>query len=177
MIKKKLKSVTLIELLMYVALTGVIMLTVSYLLTTVSQIKIKSKVISEVEGQGLQVITALNQSIKNSRDVTSPAVGTTSSNLTLAMDGPAQNPTAFQLDNNTITITEGDSQSIALSAPAVSIYDISFSNLDFGLGVPDEIKIQFTVKSAYSNPGYEFNYQKTFYTTTSLRNFTQDEEI
>lgn len=171
MIRKKLKSVTLIETIMYVALASVIVLTVSYLLITVMQIKTKSKIILEVESQGLQVVGSLNQSIRNARGVTAPVVGATGSTLTLVSDTPAKNPTAFQTSGDTINILEGTGSPIALTSSTVKIFDVSFSNLNFASGVPAEIKIQFTLKSSYSEPGYEFNYQKTFYTTTSLRNF------
>ena len=169
--RKKIKSFTLIEILMYMALASVIVFTISNLLSTILQVRTKNKIILEVEGQGTFLMQTITQAIRSARDVNIPAPGATSTMLNLAMDDTAKNPTIFEPANKIMSIKEGQGTQISLTSSIIEISDITFQNLPTGTGVSDTVKIQFTIKSVSSDPArYELNFQKTFYGSASLRN-------
>ena len=170
--RDKIKSMTLIETLLYIALASVIILAVSLLTVMITQVRTRNKTISEVENQGAQLMRTMTQSIRGARGVNSPLPGASATTLSLAEIIPAKNPTVFEAAGDAINIKEGQSEQTALISSTVKISDLTFSNISpvSENGLPGSVKIQFTVKYNSSDPRYEFNFQKTFYGTAALRN-------
>lgn len=169
---KKIKSFTLAEVILYVALASIIIFTVSYLLSTIVQVRTKNKVILEVEGQGNALMQTLTQAVRSAQDVTSPAPGGSSSTtLNLLEDSEIKNPTIIGPENKVVNIKEGQGAPIALTSQSVEVKDLTFKNLSTTAGVPGAIKVQFTIKFANQDSArYELNYEKTFYGAADLRN-------
>jgi len=168
----KLKSITLIETLLYIALAAVIILAVSLLITMITQVRTKNKTTTEVENQGAQLMRTITQTIRNSRSVNSPLVGANGTTLSLKMDEAAKNPTVFEITDGRIDVKEGAGTPQDLIGSNVTINEVSFSNLalDQTSAPPEEIRVQFTVKYNSTDPRFGFNYQKTFTGTANLRN-------
>lgn len=163
---------TLIETLLYIALASVIILAVSLLTTMIVQVRTKNKTVSEVENQGTQLMRALTQSIRNAKDINSPLPGASGTTLSLTEENLTKNPAVFEATEDTIKIKEGQGGEIALISPTVKISEVSFSNFSPASenGLSGTIKIQFTLKYNSTDPRFELNYQKTFYSSASLRN-------
>src|SRR3989338_405637 len=98
---------TLVELLLYVSITAIILLATSGFLFMLLEARIKNQTIAEVEQQGLQVMQLITQTARNAEAVTSPAVGTSASSLTLDVVTVVSDPTVFDLASGVIRITEG----------------------------------------------------------------------
>jgi len=167
----KTRAFSLLELLLYIALASVITLTASALLSSILQIREKSRAAIEVESQGVLLMQNLTQAIRNARDVTAPAPQTSSAGgMTLAMDEASANPTVFEVTGASIGIKEG---AVATAVPLLSqntgIKDATVKNLAVDADHPDEIKITFTLYYITQEKRGGFGYEKTFYGSASLR--------
>lgn len=155
---------TLIELLLYVAIIGIILLTVSGFLYTTLRSRVKNEVISEVNQQGIQLTQLMTQTIRNSSAINSPASGSSSASLSLNTSVPANNPTIFDLSSGAARIKQASAAEIPLTNSRVVVSGLSFTHL-----TSSSIKIQFTL--THVNPGNrpEYTFSQTFNTTASLR--------
>lgn len=162
------RGFTLIELLLYVGIASLIMLTISSFLILVVNARQKHHTLSEVEQQGIQATEMLTQLIRESDDVTAPAVGATSSSLTLDMPDAADDPTVIGVTGGAIDITQGANGAVALTNSRVTISNLTFTNLSRDDDL-DSIQLEFTV--TYTNPSSTnpYDYEETFRTTVTNR--------
>lgn len=159
---------TLVELLLYVSIAAVLLLSVSIFISILLQARIKNQTVIEVEAQGMQAMQIITQTIRNAENINSPATSTSDSSLSLAFSSSTINPTIFALLANALYITEGNGSPTALTNSHVNISGLSFYNLS-RQNTPGVIRIQFTI--SYINPSgrNEYDYGKIFYATASLR--------
>lgn len=163
---KKLKSFTLIELVLYIALSGTIVFSITVLAVMSLQIREKNKAILEVENQGASILEKLSYQVRNASDITIPLPTASSGNMTLQVDEASKNPTVFSVIDNRLQIKQGANLAQDLNSSNILISGLSFSNLSTGTEKPDEIKITFTLT-------YDINdikYEKKFYGAASQRN-------
>lgn len=162
------KGFTLIELLLYVGIAGVVVLSVSVLLSLVLSTRVKSQAIAEVEHQGTQVLQIFGQTIRNSGSLTSPTVGSGASSLTVVVPTLSLSPTVFDLSAGVIRIKEGAGSPVVLNNSRVTASNLTFSNLSRS-GTLGTIRVQFTLTHINPENRQEYNYGKTFYGSASLR--------
>jgi Tfp pilus assembly protein PilW len=159
---------SLIELLLYVAITSVIGFgIVSFLMTSV-QSRVKNQTIAEVEQQGQQVMLTITQTIRNAQTVTTPALGASASTLSVTTISASTSPTVFDVASGAIRITEGATAAVALTTSQVIASGLTFTNLGQS-GTEGSIRIQFTLAHVNTVGRNEFDWSKTFITTASLR--------
>lgn len=159
---------TLLELLLYVAISSILLTTISLFLSTLLQSRIKNQTISEVDGQGMVAMELMAQIIRNADTVSAPAAGATGSSLTLTTTVPAQSPTVFDLAAGALRITEGATPAIPLTNSRITVSSLSFQNLSRA-GTPGTIRIQFTISAVNNSGRNEYAYQKTFTASATLR--------
>jgi type II secretory pathway pseudopilin PulG len=94
---------TLIELLLYVSLIGILLTSVVTFFSMMLETRVKNESIAEVDQQGTQIMELITQTIRNASSITSPAAGTSGNSLTLAMASAAVNPTVYDMDS-TLTV-------------------------------------------------------------------------
>lgn len=164
----KKQGFTLIELLLYVAIVSVVVLATSVFLQLIFESRSKNQVIAEVEQQGAQVMQAITQTIRNSTAVNSPALGSSSSSLSLAVLDGTKSPTIFDLSAGTIRITEGSSSPVNLTSSLVTASSLTFQNLSY-TGTPNTIRIQFTITYINTSGRFEYQFTKTFYGSANIR--------
>lgn len=177
-IKMKIKSIqnkigssgfSLVEIIIYVALTSVLLLTVSGFSIVIMNLNNSNKVASEVEYQGIQMMQIITQHIRNANSITTPVQGSSSNNyLSLVMPSGTPTPAVFSLSDGNLYINEGGAGNTAINNSKVQITNLLFENLSRP-ATPGVIMISFTLD--YLNPGgkAELNYSKNFYATASLR--------
>jgi hypothetical protein len=91
----KQKGYTLIELLLYVAIIGGLLISVTMFYGVTLNARVKSQSISEVEQQGALALDYITQTIRNATSITAPAAGATGSSLTLVVPTGVLSPTTF----------------------------------------------------------------------------------
>lgn len=170
--KKNIKNTntgfTLIEFLLYIGLTGVMVLLIGAIGLNILFSSAKHQVMEEVADNGRRALDMIDQSITNAIGVNSPAVGTTTISLSLQMADGAKNPTVFDLDSGRLRITEGVGSPVAITSSKITVTSLQFSNVSAS-GAPGAVRTQATLQ--YVNPGNrsEYSMTKTFYTTSTIK--------
>lgn len=162
------KGFTLIELILYIAIVGIISLVLIVFLGDLLESRIKNQTIMEVEQQGELIMQRVLQAGRNANFITSPATSTSGGGLTLVMVSSTLNPTIFALSGGAITLKEDGLNTYDLNNNKVLVSNLVFSNLS-RVGTRGNFRVSFTV-SASSTPGrYEYEYSKNFIGSASLR--------
>lgn len=152
---------TLIELLLYVAIVGVLLTSVSYFFGIMVDSRVKNQSIAEVEDQGSATMDYITQTIRNATSITSPAAAGSGSSLTLVVPTGSLSPTVFNLSGTTLQVTEGAASAIALTSNDVQVSALTFKNLTRS-GTPGLVQVSFTLARTNPNNRNEYDYQKTF---------------
>jgi len=162
------KGFTLVELLLYIAISSTILMISVLFLQMLLESKVKNQTMSEVEQQGLLVMQLITQTIRNSENITLPTIGVSSNSLTLDVLDVNNDPTIFGLLSDSITIKEGAGEEIPITNSRVIASSLNFHNLSY-LDTPGIVNISFTL--TYKNPEnrQEYNFSKNFYTSAALR--------
>lgn len=92
---------TLIELILYIALVGILLGAVTSYFGVVLTARVKTETIAEVEQQGQLIMESLAQSVRNSNYIGAPYPGASAPRLTLDVSTAALNPTIFNLTGST----------------------------------------------------------------------------
>lgn len=159
---------TLVELLLYVAISSVLLLAISFFLQTLLESRIKNQTIAEVEQQGLQVMQMITQTTRNAEAITLPAQGASASSLTLDVITAVNDPTIFDLSSGTIRITEGAGSAIVLTNSRIVASALTFQNLSRA-STPGTVRIQFTLTHQNPEGRNEYSFAKTFIGSATLR--------
>jgi hypothetical protein len=155
-------------MLLYVALAGVILLSISLFLSLTLSVRAKAQSIAEVEQQGVISLKTLTQIIRNASAITSPAIGATSTSLTITVPNAAKSPTIIDLANGFLRIKEGISNPVNLTDSHVSATNLIFFNLTGGSS-RGTIRIQFTLSRINVSSTNEYNYTQNFISSATLR--------
>lgn len=158
---------TLIEILLYVSIAGVILLATSVFLSLLLQARIKNQTIAEVEQQGLQVMQLITQATRNAEVLIGLPLGAVSSSLTLDVLTLLNDPT-FDLVGGVIRVKEGAGSAIPLTNSRVIVSGLIFQNLS-RLGTPGTIRITYTLSHTNPEGRNEYSYTRTFIGSATLR--------
>lgn len=163
------KGFTLVEMVLYVSLCSIILLSLSTFLSFLLEARVRSQAITEVNQQGFQVMYQITQTIRNGRSIQVPLIGTASSTLSVTTGIPLLNPTIFSVSSSTFIIQEGANIPVPLTNSRVIVSALSFQNISSAGSVDKIIKISFTIR--YSNPQgrEEYSFTKTFNGSATLR--------
>lgn len=165
---KKNEGFTLIELLLYTSLLAIILLSVSILYSTLLGSRTKNQTIAEVDQQGTQIMQIVTQTIRNAEDINSPSQGTSASSLSANVIDVAKDPTVFDATSGVFRITEGTGTPVVLNNSHVTLSNVTFQNLTRA-GTFGTVRIQFTVTHVNPAGRNEYDYNKIFYNTATLR--------
>lgn len=166
--KKDKKGFTLVEILLYVAITGGIIFSITVFFLTALDARVRNQAMAELEGEGMQVMQSITQTIRNSSSINSPTQGTSAAAVSLFVPDGAKDPTVFDVSGNAIRIKEGTGQNINLTSSKIIVSGLNFANLGRD-GTDGTIRIQFTL--THINPANRemYDYSKTFYGSASIR--------
>ena len=163
------KGVTLIELLLYVSMVGVIVGTSIVLLITVQESSTKNDSLVLVEEHGNYIIETITQAVRRADSVTGLVQGATSTTLTLVMSESAINPTVFELASSTVQVTEGGGTTAPLLPVEVQASRLLFRNTTSTTSNA-VIEIELSLLRVSSSTRNEFDYNEDFYGVASTRN-------
>lgn len=159
---------SLVELLLYISILALILLSISVFLSTLLSSRVKNQTISEVESQGLQAMHLITQTIRNSASITTPAQGVSAASISLSTYTSELNPTIFDISGGALRVSEGGGPAVSLTNSRVTVSALSFQNVSRS-NTPGSVRISFTISSVNSSGRNEYQFQKTFVATASLR--------
>ena len=162
------KGFTLVELLLYVGIASIILLITTLFLSTLLESRIKNQTVAEVEQQGLQAMQIITQTARNAEAITTPSQGASASSLTLDVITALNDPTIFDLSSGAIRIKEGAAAIIPLTNSRITASALTFQNLSRPT-TPGTIRIQFTLTHVNPDGRNEYNFNKTFIGSATLR--------
>ena len=165
---KKTKGFTLVETILYISIASILLLTISFFLTNMLQTRSKGVAISEVEGQGMQAMQLMTQTVRNAALLNTPAPGVSSSTLSVNTTSATTSPTVFTLSGGVLQIKEDGVTSIPLTNSKVVASGLSFAN--FGTAsTSGSVRIQFTLTMTNFATSSGFSYTKTFIGSATVR--------
>lgn len=167
-LEKKEKGFTLVEVLLYIAITGVIIFSISVFLSVVLEARVRNQTMAEVEQEGIRVMQIISQTVRNASVINSPAIGTSAANISLDVVDVAKDPTLFDLSSGVIRIKEGASAYVSLTNSRLIASGLTFTNLSRA-STPGTVRIQFTLTHIKTDGRDEYDYARTFYGSASLR--------
>ena len=159
---------TLIELILYIAISSIFMLASVSFAWDVIYGRVKSYVQQEVNQNMRFASKRITYEIRNASAISS--VG--SSTLTLTMADPDRNPTVFDVSNGRLRIGYGGSGGCPISSPCpltsdnVSLTNLTFTNLS---QVPNSSNIQFSITIISSGDRLEFQESQTYRGAAEIR--------
>jgi type II secretory pathway component PulJ len=166
---KRSGGMTLVETLVAIAIMSMLILSVVSLLVDTSKSEKRNRVLTEVEYQASAIIYEIAQSVRNASAITSPAVGATSTSLTLALvSSPSEDPTVFSTSTSAIVVSRGGGGNTELSSSMVEITSLVFENIS----APDTkgaVRISLSIRGVNPNNKPELEYSTTRTTTVTLR--------
>ena len=163
------KGFTLVELILYVSICSILLLTISSFLSFLLGARVRSQAITEVNQQGFQVMSLITQTIRNGRSIQVPSMGTSSSTLSITTGDVALNPTVFSLSSTTIEVKEASKNAMSLTNSRVRVTALTFQNVSSGSSTEKIIRISYTLD--YINPTgrSEYSFTKSFTGSATLR--------
>jgi Tfp pilus assembly protein PilW len=159
---------TVIEVMIYIALTAMLMVALSAFLNMTLDSQVKVDTMNNVENGGWRVVSYLDQTIRNADAVTAPTSGQSANTLTLAMADASKNPTIFSITDGRLYIKEGTGQNIDLLPQSVAVNNFTFTNAAVS-GVPAIIRYQFDMYNNNANTRQQYQYTKNFSSSTGIR--------
>lgn len=166
---KFLKGLSLIEMLLYVGISSIILLSLSLFLTFILGQRVKNQSISDVNQQGLQVMQLVTQTIRNARSIDSPSIGATSTSLSMTMPDPLLSPTVFDIVNGVVRIKEGTNAVIPLTNSHISVSSLIFQNISSASSTDRIVRTSFNVDHINVNGRNENSFSKSFMGSATLR--------
>jgi type II secretory pathway pseudopilin PulG len=157
---------TLIELALYISLMSIMMIALVRFLPLLTESRIKSQTIHEVEQQGFQAMQIVLAEVRNAESILAPSPGSAGDALELSMSSTSAQ-VRFDLAGDVLEMVEAG-QGTALTNNRVSVSGLTVQNASAS-GTPGIVHIQFTI--THHNPGANqlYDYHETFDGGAALR--------
>ena len=169
MFHKSQKGFTLVEMIVYVSLCSILLITISTFLSFLLGARIRSQSISEVNQQGYRAMNLIALTVRNGRSIESPLLGATSSVLTLTTSDPLRNPTVFSVTSGVLKIKEGSGSPVALTNSRISVTGLTFQDLSSASSTERIMRVSFSVSYNNRSGKEEYSFTKAFTESVTLR--------
>ena len=155
---------TLLEIIIYTALVGMVLTSVVYISQIAFQVRGKTRNALLVEENMRYAMTLITNYIRNANSVESPSAGETSGTLNLGFSDVAKNPTIITTALGKIIISEGASDAIPITVDDVEVTNLQFTRIS---GTPATVLIALTGQVRNALPKY--NYTVSLQNTAVIR--------
>lgn len=145
---------SLLEILIYTAIIGIVGSFFSGILLSVTRIQNRQNASTEVNQQLNFVISNIQRVIRESSYV-DIATGTAATTLTLKMRDPAKDPTVIKITDGKVTLQQGGSSPIDLTTSAVTADKLAFLKITNYPG-HDSVQVDVTLSHNTPNPQMQF---------------------
>lgn len=166
--KKNKKGYTLIELVVYVGLSSIILITTGTIATTLIEQRERSSIRNDIDLQGNRMVNEMTRAIRDATEIAAPIQGATGTTLTLTRDSVAVNPTTFLWNGTELSIIEGVNPAVDLHPTNMEVRNLKFQNTT-ATGTPGIVSFQFDVLFPALEGQAKKNYAPTFYGSAALR--------
>ncbi len=161
------RGTTLIEMIIYLAISAVLITGVGVISASVIDAKSKTKAVGDVYQAATSIIATIDRATKEGTLLISPSWKSSSSTLTIVSGGVSTTSTSVRLEGGALQI--GSSTWAAINGGDVKVSSVHF----FAVGGSTSTAVRMTFGLAASTTGVwrEYNFGETFTTTASLGNY------
>ncbi|MCH8741572.1 hypothetical protein IH779_01600 [Patescibacteria group bacterium] len=159
------KSFTLIELIIYIAIIGVVLIFMSGFLWNIIFGNIKETAYQEVQQNARFALTKITQETKKAAGINNPSPGNSAPSLSLAMAASHLDPTVFDVVDGKLRITQGASGPYALTSDQVIVSNLQFTNLSYP-DTPGTVRAEMTIE--HINPSARTEYAASINLISSI---------
>lgn len=164
--KKSPKGFTLIEVLIYVAIIGVVISSFVSFSISSTNARNKTYVIQEVQANARVVKELISREIKEASSVVAPSSGSSTSVLELDVPDTSNN-TLYSLSNGVLYRQVGSFDPDQISSQETEISDLVFSNNSLS-GDKDSVTFSFTIDFRNSDSNF-FDYSESLSGSANIR--------
>jgi len=166
-IKKNKKGFTLIEVIVYVAILGAVVVSFISFALAVNQLKNKAYVVAETNSNLRIAADLISRKIRAAQNVVSPSLG--DSAAALVLDMPGTDPDlSFYLNQGAIYLEEVGGETTALTSADVNILSLSFDNYGTNSSLSN---IHYTIEAEYkNNSSSDYKYENKLETSVNTKN-------
>lgn len=144
-------GVTLVELLIYLGLLGVVGGGVVFLLFSSSEDRIRQEVRASVEQEGIHLLQSVVSRVERAERITLPLRLATGSVLVLQMEGGVEDPTIILSQSGTLMLIQRETERL-LSSPHLTVSELRFRNTSPSVDRPS-VLLSFLVSRSVPLPG------------------------
>lgn len=159
---------TLIELLLYIAMVGVLLAAITAFFGITTDARIKNQSMMEVNEQGAFALDIITQTVRNGTSISSPTAGANGAQLTLVVPTSSLSPTVFDVASGVLRIKEGNGSVVALTNSKVQATSLTVTNLTRS-GTNGIVQISLTLSRINTSGANQYDYTKTFTTSVGVR--------
>ncbi len=156
---------TLIEFLLYTALSVIMVSLIGSIGITVLSSKVQVRAQEELYYNSMFVLNFIESKVAQAESIVAPGVETSSTELQLRMSDPEIDPTILTFTDGALWITEGSGDPERILGSATNISDHTFTNVTTS-DVRDTVRVEFTSAVTY---GEHAQSEGTFYTTAATQ--------
>lgn len=162
------KGFTLIEVMLYVAISAGMLFAVASLYQLINEHKAANYAESRVNQSGMNALRVLSDALRRAESVYQPTHEEITDILILTMEDPALNPTTFALSEGTIVMQEGEEEPVPITSSDVDVYYVQFENLST-TDISDSIHFEIGVAFGLNSERATTDYTSTFYGSATTR--------
>jgi hypothetical protein len=161
------KGVTLIEVLLYSALSIGLMVSIISFVIFFTGIGSKSRTLRDINTQGTFAVHSFTSVVRNGDSITLPAQGNSGAVASIEKDG---NTYVFSESGGRFSYTEDGGSPIYLTSEDMTVSNLSFENYSLP-DTPGNIRIQFTLTKGGAGGSLlpEFSFEEEFIGGASMR--------
>lgn len=159
---------TLFELLLYIVISGSLLLALSgfYGLTVASRAKFHAT--QEVDSQAVAALELITRVVRNGKQATTPVAGSSASTLTITQPG-SQPTIVFDIDTNgTLRMKTGANNPVNITNDKVNITSFTVSNVSRP-STPGSITIAMSMERKTSFQAKKYRYSNTYSAVATMR--------
>lgn len=176
----KTNGFTLVELILYVVLVGILLTAGAIFASDVVYSSVKGRVRAKVQHEATFAMEKMRQEIVKGTSITAPLQGNSDNILNLFIPGTPPSLTCFQVSSdNILQVSYGGNAAAPascnttwqnLTSGEVEVIAINFANISSGTSLGEEaVKIQMTLKNKNPSGKKEFDAEVNLETSISLR--------
>ncbi len=158
---------TLIEFLLYMALSVIMVLLIGAIGIGVLKSNLKAQAQGEIRYDGEFLLEKIREAIRTAEAVDVPSFGTASSSITLIMEDESKNPTKIELREGGVYLQEGSGDSYLIAGEDTLVTDLTFINMSYPEG-GDTVRVEFTIEGVSSDLQGSAHPESSYYTTVHI---------
>lgn len=160
------KAFTLIEVLIYIAIIGLMASSFIFFSLAVSNSRFKNYAVQEVQANSRVALDLIAQKIRLAEDVIVPVEGDSSGVLILDMPDPEANLT-FSINDGVLVLAKGTADPVSITSDEVNVSSLIFTNVTES-GKRENIKVEIMIEYRQGE-NKEYQFSQSSETAVSLR--------